>query len=125
MSYPGQDAPELPDYYCGVLIYKEEGHSLPWCIYDGNNIIHFQSRELAERYAIERNGKVTDDCIGRLMQIYYRINTCNQALHREAGIAPPPFNISLEKISARLAHQRDDLDEIISQMLNKVTHVQS
>jgi hypothetical protein len=123
MAYPGQNAPELPDYYCGQLIWKEEGNSLAWCVYDGNQIDRFQTRELAERFALARHGTVTDDCIGRLMQIYYRINTCNQALHREAGIAPPPFNISLEKISARLAHQRDELDKIISQMLNKVTHV--
>ena len=117
MAYPGQQSPELPDYYCGQLIWKEEGNSLPWCLYDGRQIDRFQSRELAERYALARAGKLSDDAIGRLMQIYFRINTCNQALHRESILAPPPVNIYLEKISARLAHERDDLDQIISKII--------
>lgn len=109
----------MPDYFCGCLLWQEEGRSFPHCAYDGRVIYRAMTRREVEEWAQRHAHLSTDEDIFRLQSIYYRLTSCRSSLDRESGLYPPPVNNSLQLLSVQCAQICTKLDEIIANLIPK------
>lgn len=107
----------IPDYYCGCLIWQEKGKSFPFCGYNGQIVYRAMTRREVEEWAEKHAHLADDDDIFRLQSIYYRLNSCRQALDRESGFYPPPLCIKLQELSVQCALISSHVDEIIAKLI--------
>lgn len=113
---PRNSFDELPDYYCGRLILKDNqsDDNCRWIVYDGRQYIRCVSKTAAYRLAAEQANATNDTAIYHLMAAQHAASRASEAAQRAADESAE-IRIQCEEISVKLRLLADKLDTIISQ----------
>lgn len=110
---------EIPDYFCGHLIYHVNEEGCPFIVYDGNERHLFTSRQQAEKFCMENSYQLNDEDIARLMltmqriiNAYTTLDVVAKVIKREHGLIMQGWALDLRKVA-------DKLDTFISQHYTK------
>lgn len=108
---------ELPDYFCGRLIYQDDDDdACQWVVYDGDKKQRFTSRKAAEQWCVKHAYNVTRDDVGLLFLAHSRVTSAHNVLREIA----PRFcdeHLRIETLSVQLRRIADEIDTITSKHL--------
>ena len=108
---------ELPDYYCGRLIYYDQNNAMHWVAYDGQNRVHFPSRKQAEKWCYEQATQSEDAQVDELMRAYYHITRAADILRAATCKYYYTRHVDLEAVSTDLRRHAQRIDDITSQYI--------
>lgn len=121
LSPPPHDTMEpkdVPDYFCGRLIFIDETNSMRYVVYDGHSRHQFPTRAAAERWCIEQAGSVTDDALAELMRAQAHASKAAAILRTAVERYPYTESVDIEAIGVNVRRMADKIDEIVSKYIH-------
>lgn len=108
---------EIPDYFCGRLIFTDDTNGMRHVVYDGHSRHQFASRAAAERWCIEQAGSVENDALAELMRAQAHAEKAAKILRTANERYPYERSVDIEAISVNIRKMADAIDTIISQYI--------
>lgn len=111
---PPQEMCDLPDYFCGRLIYKDDTDAMCYVVYDGHHKHRFASRPAAEKWCIEQAYTLTEDAVLTLMRSYDHLLKSIKLLRIFLDKYGSTDRMTLEQTCVQMRLTAMHLDRIIS-----------
>ena len=109
---------DVPDYFCGRLIYRDDTDAMRYVVYDGSEKHRFASRAAAEVWCIENSYRLSDDAVYALIRAYEHTVIAANVLRRFVEQYGSSDKTELEAISVALRRVADRIDTITSQYIH-------
>lgn len=114
------DDKDVPDYFCGRLIYFDDSEAMHYVVYDGVNQHRFATRQDAEKWCLQMVDEVMPSAIAECMRAYHHLTRASITLRELKRRYPMEESELLELISVNSRRLADKLDDIISKYITKL-----
>lgn len=113
------DYKELPDYYLGCLIYRDDvsDDNMRWIVYDGRTYTRCISRKAAEHYAAQIRNQTNEEEIAILMQAHHFLSRAYRTLDKAASMSTIETRLLLERKALEVRMIADTIDATIAQKI--------
>lgn len=113
------DRNDVPDYYCGRLIFYDDSEAMRYVVYDGVNKVRFATRAAAEKFCIEKACEVQTEALGEIYRAFHHLTRASVILRQLNLKYPMNEREQLETISVNVRRMADALDTITAKYIPK------
>lgn len=113
------DRNDVPDYYCGRLIFYDDSEAMHYVVYDGLKKVRFATRTAAEKFCIEKAYEIQTEAFGEISRAFHHLTRASIVLRQLNLKYPMDERVQLESISVNARRMADALDTILAKYIPK------
>lgn len=110
---------DVPDYFCGRLIYYDDTEAMKFVVYDGVRKLRFTTRAAAEKWCVQKACALQPEALGEIMRAFHHLARASIVLRQLNTKYPMDEREQLEAISVSARRMADALDTIVSKYIPK------